>query len=358
MKIFARIKNILATILPHSQDAVEDSMSTQSEDPVATHYFRQSLLLIGGAFLVMLFFFLATFFLAVRGEEGTVVPNVVEQKLTDALMMLQERELYPRIQVKYTGNPNDKGLIISQSPEPGFYVKAGRRIILTVSRGAIIDKVEDFVGKNIEDVRGHLSSLFTSFEPLLVIREPVTFVFNEAPRGRILHQTPKADTPLSEARELILIVSRGISDTPIKVKNWIGWNTDEALASISEFPVSIRFEPDNVNPVDTKPRITNQTPESGTDILPGAMLTLQYSPPATVPEGFRYGLLQYTLPQYPVPMHLDVMILEPGKDDRTLFSMPYPGGEIAFPYLLATGSSIILMVNGEKEYHLDILPTN
>ena len=37
------------------------------------------------------------FFLALRGEEQTLVPNVVDMELSSALVKLQEKELYPRV---------------------------------------------------------------------------------------------------------------------------------------------------------------------------------------------------------------------------------------------------------------------
>ena len=60
---------------------------------------------MGAALIIMLLFFLGSFFLAVKGSEKTVVPNIIELDIFDALTRLQERELYPRVNVKFTGNP-------------------------------------------------------------------------------------------------------------------------------------------------------------------------------------------------------------------------------------------------------------
>jgi len=74
------------------------------------------------------------FFITVRGPEQVMVPNVEGKELTTALLELQAKELYPKIQLKYTDNPDDAGKILNQNPESGAIVKAGRRINLTVSR--------------------------------------------------------------------------------------------------------------------------------------------------------------------------------------------------------------------------------
>lgn len=330
-------------------------MSREADDPIARRYFRQSLLTIGIAFFVMLFFFLAAFFLAVRGAERTVVPQIIDLELIEAMVMLQERELYPRLQVKYTGNPDDKGRVIDQDPESGLYVKAGRRITVTVSKGAVIDNVEDYVGKTLEEVRGRLTVLFSTYEPLLYIREPVTFVYNEAPAGVVLSQSPAAGTSLGEPMGLILIVSRGTSDSPIRLPDWTDWNIDGTLNSLASLPLTFQFVPDDAAPTGSAPRVTSQNPAPKTAVEPGRLVTLHYRPPAFVPEGSLYELLEYTLPNYPIPVLLEVIVREPGAEDRPLFSMPYLGGPISFPYVLPVGSGVFLMVNGVEVYRQDVL---
>ncbi len=341
--------------IPNTSSAVDDSLSVQPDDPTERRYFQKALLVIGGSFLVMMFFFIAVFFLSVRGAEKTVVPEVRGLELTEALIKLQERELYPRLQIKYTNNPADKGMVLSQDPGPGLYVKAGRRIIVTVSRGAIVDNVEDFVGKTVTEVQGRLASLFSTHEPLLIIREPVSYVYDDSEPGTILAQYPPSGTPLSEPRDLILIASRGKMDTPIRLQDWTDWNVGGTMDSLSRIPLPFLFFEDNVAPAGWVPRVTSQSPKPKTEVGPDARVVLRYSRPEHVAEGSRYGLFDYTLPEYPVPVLLEAFIKEPGKDRTRVFSMPHPGGRITFPFVVPVGTGIILEVNGEEAYRLDIL---
>jgi len=344
-----------ADFIPDTPGAAADSMSVQTDDPLERQYFRRALLVIGGAFLVMMFFFTVFFFLAVRGAEKTVIPDIVEKDLVEALVMLQERELYPRVQVKYTGDPSDKGMVIDQDPEPGLYVKAGRRVIVTVSKGAIVDNVEDYVGKNLTDVRSRLASLFSTFKPLLVIREPVTYVYDDSDPGTVLSQTPAAGTPLGDPEDLILIVSRGALDKPVRTMNWDDYSVDNAMRSLARIPLPFIFvEDDSVPPRGTAARVFSQSPPPDVEVGLDQTITLKYSRPESWPEGFRYGLFDYTLPEYPVPVLLEVIIREPGTDDRKLFSMPHSGGRISFPYVVPVGTGIVVMVNGKEITREDI----
>ena len=341
-------------IIPHTPSAAPDTLSTQRSSSTEQRYFRLSLAVIGITFLVMLFFFTAAFFLAVRGAERTVVPQVVNGELTEALVKLQERELYARLQTKYTGNPQDKGLVIAQNPEAGLYVKAGRRVTITVSSGAVVDNVEDYIGKTFDEVRGRLATLFTSFEPLLAVREPVTYVYDESPVGTVISQTPEAGTPLSEPVELVLIVSRGPADPPLTLPDWRDWDADAAIRSIAAIPLPFSFIEDDAGASGSSPRVTGQLPAPGSAVEKGSRVTFTYSPPESCSEGSRCGLFEYTLRDFPVPVLLEVILREPGVEDRMMFSMFHSGGAVSFPYVLPAGTGIILMINGSQEYRFDI----
>ena len=104
------------------------------------------------AFIIMILAFLAVFFLTVQGAEKVMVPNVVGKNLTNALLDLQSKELYGKIQLRYSDLPGDQGTILEQSPDAGAIVKAYRRVTLTVSRGVAIDELADYTGENIDDI--------------------------------------------------------------------------------------------------------------------------------------------------------------------------------------------------------------
>ena len=44
-----------------------------------------------------------------------------------------------------SSDPENKGTILGQEPHPGALVKAGRKITLKVSRGAILDRIENYI---------------------------------------------------------------------------------------------------------------------------------------------------------------------------------------------------------------------
>jgi beta-lactam-binding protein with PASTA domain len=83
------------------------------------------------------------FFAALRGAEQTMVPDVREKPLIEALLELQQKELYPRIELRYSNLVPERGVVLEQDPRAGTIVKAGRRIRLVVSLGPDIDAADN-----------------------------------------------------------------------------------------------------------------------------------------------------------------------------------------------------------------------
>ena len=65
---------------------------------------------------------------------------------------------------------------------------------LRVSRGPIIDKVENYVGMSLDDVKIHLQTLFATHSPNIIIKTPVIYQYKPGvPSGRVLAQSPAAE---------------------------------------------------------------------------------------------------------------------------------------------------------------------
>ena len=125
------------------------------------------------AFFIMFLVAILVFFKNVEGPEKVLVPNVVGKQLEDALLEMQAKELYPKINLRYSDVPGDEGAILEQSPKAGAIVKGYSRVSLVVSRGVVVDKVDDYVGMNIDDLQLKLQTLFAGqTKPLIVLGNP------------------------------------------------------------------------------------------------------------------------------------------------------------------------------------------
>jgi len=300
--------------------------------------------LIGMVFLVV-FLSLSVFFLALRGEEETMVPQLVGKDLATALVELQEKELSPFVQVKFSEDPRDKGNVVGQDPEGGIVAKAGRRVTLWVSKGAIVDNVANFVGQNITDVQLKLKTLFANqANPLMTLtREPV-YTYNSAPEGTVLEQKPVAGTPLSTPTELVVVVSRGPKGQTVKVGKYDGRSWSEAVALLiaeaKPFVVKLR----KAEAGEAPGQVVGQAPASGGEMPKGSPVTLTVTPPAPLTDGRVFEVLETTLPEYPIFVDVRIDLQKTSGERSTLYQLKHPGGLLTVPLIASPGDVVAVSV--------------
>ena len=82
--------------------------------------------------VVVILISVVVFFAYLKTEDQVLVPSVEGRTLEDALVELQVKELYPRLQLRFSDDPSERGRVLSQSPTAGTVAKAGRRVTLVV----------------------------------------------------------------------------------------------------------------------------------------------------------------------------------------------------------------------------------
>lgn len=307
-------------------------------------YFKITVLALIGVVALTFIAGLATFLLSLRGAEETMVPDVERVELVDALVSLQERNLYPQIQLRYFSDPTLKGKVVQQEPAPGTSVRAGKRISLVVSQGAVVDTVGEYVGRNLDDVRSELRTLFSSFDAVLTI-DDVSYVFDDAEPGTILEQDPPPGTELTGPRELDFVVSRGPDVRRQELPAYVGLNWREAVPVLarSDTPFTFTVTEDPQALRQNEPGIiVDQTPEPGTEIAGSTNVQLTITPGEASEEDNVFGVFDRTLPSYAVAVDLSLVAVRPDGDEVTLLSMVHPGGRIGVPYDEPVGTTLVL----------------
>lgn len=290
------------------------------------------------------------FFIAVRGAEQTMVPDVRGKELTEALMDLQVKELYPRLQLRYSASARDKGLILEQEPRAGTIVKAGRRIRLVVSQGLMISKVENYTGRNIDEVRMDLQTLIASSggSPLLSLKEPLMYDYSGEAPGVILSQKPEPGTDISGPVVLEFVVSRGPEDALVMVPRLAGLSITEALEQLGSSGIGFAFTLREIRPGEPGETVIFQDPQPDTGVPSNTVVHLTATVPAEIAEGEAADLFSYTIPQNPYPLAVRLEALLPGGERVRLISTEFSGGEFTVPYRLPAGSVLVLsMLNRE-----------
>ena len=299
----------------------------------------------------------SVFFINVRGAEQTMVPDVQGQELTSALLELQVKELYPRINLRFSQSSADKGLVLEQNPHPGTIVKAGRRIQLVVSQGVMINMVENFIGRNVEDVRIYLMTMFssqgaasgnTAVPQLITLKDPLLYEYSAEPAGTILQQRPEPGTSITGPLTLELVVSRGLENTHISVPALLGLGLEEALEQIGRTGIDFQFSLRPAQAGEKPGTVVAQAP-AGDSLAPSdARVSITMSIPDDLSDSEAFGLFHYDMAKNPYPLLIRLESILPSGERQRLLSVQYPGGPLSVPYRQPDGSVLVLyMLNRE-----------
>ncbi|MDC7227415.1 MAG: PASTA domain-containing protein [Spirochaetales bacterium] len=311
-------------------------------------FYRTFMVFAIGTIIIMIIAGLTTFFLSLKGVEQTMVPDITGIEIENALVELEEKALYSSVQLRYTQNIEDKGLVVGQDPAPGTSVRAGSRVVLKVSKGSAVEKLDDYVGWNINDLEAHIKSMVSIYGPLLSIKEPVTRVYDNAATGTILAQRPEPGTDITAATEIELVVSKGPMGQNRKVLDYTDLTFGEVLESVAKSNIRFVFTTKPAGRNDVPGTVVSQSPAADAVVPNDTIMQFVIAAPDNPPEGYVFGILERTLPDYQVPVTLDVAAITPDGERKELFSMKHAGGLITIPYLEEENTLLKVSVAGKE----------
>jgi beta-lactam-binding protein with PASTA domain len=300
---------------------------------------------------------ISVFFISVRGAEQTMVPDVQGRDLTSALLELQAKELYPRVSLRFSQSSTDKGYILEQNPRPGTIVKAGRRIQLVVSQGVMVNTVENYLGRNVDEVRMDLQAMASAraalpgnapIPQLVTIKEPLMYEYSTEPAGTVLQQRPEPGTAISEPTSLELVVSRGSENTRLSLPNLLGLSLEDTLEQIGRTGIDFAFSLRPLRSGETPGTVVAQTPPGDTLVAFDTRVAITVASPDQQSENEIFGLFVYEMAKNPYPLLTRLESILPSGERRRLLSVQYAGGRLSVPYYQPVGSVLVLsMLNRE-----------
>jgi len=325
-------------------------LGLSSIEGYVSNHLRVFVISVIGLLIFLLIVAVSVFFVAVHGEEQTMVPDVVDKELSLALLELQAKELYPRIDLRFSQTSRDKGFILEQDPKPGSIVKAGRRIRLVVSQGVILNKVENFVSRSIDEARMDIQSINAAAAGLYLftIKEPIMYQFSSEPQGTILAQKPPQGGEISGPIEMEFVVSKGRENLTVTVPQLTDLTHSAALSAISSSGINYKFTLREKTGNERGETVVSQSPVASTVISLSNTVQLTITPPDRVGANEVFGLFTYRIPQNPYPLAVRLEALLPTGVTQRLFTVNFIGGDFTVPYKLPKDSELILtMLNRE-----------
>ena len=315
----------------------ESFATFQSSIPVIIITFILTLLIMGLSCV-------GIFFANVKGEEQVLVPNVVGKKWDEALLEMQTKELYPRITLRYSENPDDEGKILEQEPVAGSIVKGYSRVSLVISRGIVVDEVGTYVGKNLDDVRMSLQTLFAGqTKPLIVLAEP-EYKPDLSDPGTILEQEPPEGTKITKPVTVQLVVSRGPNYENTRRPYVIGQSINDLLQTIARskivFDITGHVAKDN----EKAGTVVSQQQIDDEYIPNYSRVTVEMALPDKSDDENISGIFQAKIASYPYPVPMRLEAVPEEGNSYTILNFNHPGGNVTIPYSVAKGTTLILYV--------------
>jgi beta-lactam-binding protein with PASTA domain len=234
--------------------------------------------------------------------------------------------------------------VLEQDPVPGSIVKAGRRITLVVSQGAMMNTLENYVGQTLAEAEASLATAFAGGARASVTFGERTFTASNAPAGTILAQVPEGGTPLTGDVAVRLVVSRGPDFDVTNPPSLVGRSVAEVLSVLKDLKVVFDFEARPATGSERPGQVvwqetTEATVPNGTRIK----ATL-----ATTPEGWAgtlYGVFRAEERTFPYPVPVELRGTAGGRT-TVIAALDHPGGLVTIPYAAAAGTELSLVVAG------------
>lgn len=299
--------------------------------------------------LIMGIAVVAVFFAVVQSEEQVMVPDVIGDQLEDALLEMQAKELYPKIQLRYSNSIDEKGSILEQDPPFGTIVNAGRRINLVVSKGIVVDSVGNYIGQKIDDVKISLAALFSGYSvPLITLEEEPIYMADESEPGTILEQNPMPETAITSPIKVSLVVSSGPGNETAKLPWLVGKSIDETLLLMSRTKLVFDFDTRTMKEGEKPGTVVTQKDFTEEPLPIYSRSPVTIAMPETPIEEEVYGVFSAKLGKYPYALKVQIDIIPPEGDSYTLISFKHPGGNLTVPYHVPRFSVLVLSVQDKE----------
>jgi beta-lactam-binding protein with PASTA domain/tRNA A-37 threonylcarbamoyl transferase component Bud32 len=227
------------------------------------------LALLAGA-IIFAIFFLGNNSGGGGGAAKVAVPDVVTQKYTDAVALLEKAGF--KVVRRDEVNDAEVETVIRQSPEAGIKLEKGGTVRVTVSSNEVTIPTT-LVGQTFEQAQAALAALG-------LVADPVDQESPDKPAGTVLATNPAGGTKV--AKNTHVQVTRA-SEPAVAIPSVAGQDQNTASATLTAAGFSVTAVPTPSDSVPTGKAI-GTTPPAGTKAPKGSAVSLQVSTgPTAVP---------------------------------------------------------------------------
>lgn len=159
------------------------------------------------------------------GGEEIEAPYFKGMTMQQAQDMAEQMDIKVKEGEEVISDEVDKGLIVSQTPEPGQTIKTGSTVTVNISKGLGDGSVPNLTGKMKDDLSEYLEAAGFKLGA-------VTTKSSDQPEGTVLSQNPKAGSEVEKGTAIDVVVSDG-SKAKATVPYLVGKSLSEAQGELA-----------------------------------------------------------------------------------------------------------------------------
>ena len=243
--------------------------------PLIERYWRPLLTYIIIPLVVLWIFFLAVDLMVMpiltrHGEEFSL-PQVVGKSESEAQEILKQRDLSLQVAGREFSANRPDGVILSQLPEAGMPVKAGRSIKVVISAGVRVSEVPDVVGLPLQQAILTLQKTGFSVGVIYYTRA------DTLPPDAVVETIPTRGTPLPLNSKVSLAVSQPGEGGSIPMPQLIGMPLERARAILDSLNLAISEITRLKDTLYLPQTVLDQIPTRNAPLMKGDMVRLTVS---------------------------------------------------------------------------------
>ena len=166
----------------------------------------------------------------ISGASDVAVPNLAGLSMEEAIQLIEESRLTVGEITEEYSRRVDEGLVISQSPRSGREVERGTTVDLTISLGAHLVEIPDFVGLDLSDAEDLIRELGLKFVAVTEFSDTIEV-------GVVISQSIPAGNRVEIGESIDLVFSLGSES--IRIPDFTGLTEDEAVELIESSDLSL-----------------------------------------------------------------------------------------------------------------------
>ncbi len=290
-----------------------------------------------------LFFFLTVYLTmayVIRGK-SVVIPNVKGYQVQEARKKLIEKGLYLKEGTESFSETVPGGCVMAQDPLEGAYVKAGRTVYVTVSRGLKMVSVPDLREQNARQAKIILLQNGLNFGTTARVATKAV------PEGCVLAQNPAANTMLKRNSSVNVLLSTGEKEVYYIMPNIIGKKYEMIRKSLHNFNLNIgKVSYGKLTGFD-KGTVTDQSPLPGLKIKKGGSVELTVNL-SDSEKKYRLVNILYTVKKGGLGMKRVRLVLLDNDGSREIYNDMARAGGIIENAVKVSGEAILqVYINNE-----------